>query len=106
MDEVFRRAGLLDRLQISLEISFVQAARRYVGRGLGIALMPIPFNAVEFPGVVVRPLDEIFPSEQVAILWRRGAKPRPQAQLFADFVRSRLETKATHKRRRGDVLVD
>jgi DNA-binding transcriptional LysR family regulator len=95
VDDVFRAAGLLDRLRVFLEVSFVQASRRYVSRGLGIALMPIPRNAVEFPGVVIRPLGEIFPPEQIAILWRRGAKPRPQARLFADFVRAQLGVGAT-----------
>jgi DNA-binding transcriptional LysR family regulator len=99
ISEVFERAGLLDRLRVSLEIGFIQASRRYVGRGLGIALMPLPLNAMEYPGVVIRPLDEPFPSEQVSILWRRGAKPRPQARLFADFVRGRVEAQLKKKTR-------
>jgi DNA-binding transcriptional LysR family regulator len=99
VDDVFRRAGLLERLRVFLEISFVQASRRYVSRGLGIALMPLPRDAVEFPGVVIRPLGDVFPSEQVAILWRRGAKPRPQARLFADFVQNRLQAGATRDAR-------
>lgn len=95
VDEVFRRAGLFDQLRVFLEVSFVQASRRYVSRGLGIALIPLPSDAVEFPGVCIRPLGDLIPAEQVVMLWRRGAQPRPQARLFADFVRKWLEAKAT-----------
>ncbi len=94
VNEVFRRAGVLDRLRISLEISFVLASRRYVSRGLWIALMPLPLDALDYPGVVVRPMDDVFPSEEVALVWRRGVRPRPQARLFAEYIRNRLEIAA------------
>lgn len=33
---------------------------------------------------------EWFPSQEIVILWRRGVSPRPQARLFADFLRQKF----------------
>lgn len=90
VEEVFRRADLLPRLQVLLEVNFNLAIRSYVSEGLGPALLPLPPPAFSFPGVCFRSVRELFPSQQVVILWRRGVSPRPQARLFADFLRSRF----------------
>jgi DNA-binding transcriptional LysR family regulator len=85
----FARAGLSDQLQISLEGSMAWGCRPYVLEGLGIGLYPQPRCCPTFPGVSVRPLDHLFPSEWLNIYWRRGATLRPQARMFVDFVTKR-----------------
>lgn len=99
LDEIFRMAGLADRTRIALEVSITLAARRYVSLGLGIALLPQPRDGLEFPGVVTRRLPEHFPAEEIVVLWRRGAKPRPQARLFVDFARKMLASSKHEKSR-------
>jgi DNA-binding transcriptional LysR family regulator len=90
LDEVFRQHGLLDRVQVVLEVNNSLAARRYVNLGLGVTILPEPSDGLAFPNLVVRPLGDLLPPEQVVVLWRRGATPRPQARLFIDFVRRHL----------------
>jgi DNA-binding transcriptional LysR family regulator len=91
IDDAFRVAGLLDQVRVVLEASMTLAARRYVGLGLGIALLPQPREGLALPRVVARPLTvELLPPEGIALVWRRGARPRPQARLFADFVKEWL----------------
>jgi DNA-binding transcriptional LysR family regulator len=90
VDAVFRDAGLLERQQVLLEVGVTHAARRYVSRGLGVALFPLPRDAMKYPGLEVRILDNLLPPEDVVLVWRRAGKLRPQAQLFIDFVRAHL----------------
>ncbi len=90
VDEVFRGAGLLESRQVLLEVSVTHAARRYASRGLGMALFPLPRDPLKYPRLDMRSLDDLLPSEDVALIWRRAGKLRPQAQLFMDFVRARL----------------
>jgi DNA-binding transcriptional LysR family regulator len=90
LDDVFRAAGLLSRVRVALEVSMTLAVRRFVSLGGGIAVLPLPTDAIAFPGVTMRPLVNLLPREQVVALWRRGSPPRPQARVFIDFVRERL----------------
>jgi DNA-binding transcriptional LysR family regulator len=90
LDDVFRTAGLLSQVQVALEVSMTLAVRRFVSLGGGIAVLPLPTDAIAFPGVTMRPLGNLLPREEVVALWRRGSPSRPQARLFIDFVRERL----------------
>ena len=90
LDEVFRRAGVLDKRKVVLEVSFTEAVRRYVSLGIGIGIMLLPRGKMEYGGVVIRPADHLFPPEHLVILWRRGATPRPQATDFAQLARAIL----------------
>jgi DNA-binding transcriptional LysR family regulator len=91
VDEVFRAAGLLDRMQVRMEVSIPLAARRYVSLGLGIAVYPKPPGGLAFPNLEVRRLENVLGFEEVAVFWRRGVTPTPQARLFAEYVRSQLQ---------------
>jgi DNA-binding transcriptional LysR family regulator len=93
VEDVFRRAGLLGQLRVLLEVNIGIAMRVYVQRGLGAGLLPLPIGAPEFPGVLCRPLEHLFPPQQVVILWRRGSTPRPQARSFADLAHRWLSPK-------------
>lgn len=86
VEEVFRRAGLLPRLQVRIETNLSLALRSYVSEGLGPALLPVPDDVFPLSGVCYRSVREWFPSQEIVILWRRGVSPRPQARLFADFL--------------------
>ncbi|OAI47320.1 hypothetical protein AYO44_09785 [Planctomycetaceae bacterium SCGC AG-212-F19] len=91
IDEAFRAAGLTEQVRVVLEAGITLAARRYVSLGLGIALLPQPREGLEFPRVVARPLDNpLLPPEPIVVVWRRGARPRPQARLFVDFIKNQL----------------
>ncbi len=94
IDELFLQAGVLGRMKVCLEVSVPLAARRYVSLGLGIALFPKPPGGVEFPNLLERSLEHLLPAEEIAILWRRGAKPRPQARLFADYAQTCVQEAA------------
>jgi len=86
----FLRAGLFDQLEIALEGSMAWGSYQYVVEGLGIGLYPQPRCCPVFPGICVRPLDHLFPSEWLSIYRRRGTTFRPQARMFVDFVTARL----------------
>jgi DNA-binding transcriptional LysR family regulator len=88
IEELFRAAGLLDEVRVVLEASTTLAARRYVSLGVGVALLAQPQARWEVPGVATRSLDRFLGSEEIVLVWRRGAKPQPQARLFADFLKS------------------
>jgi DNA-binding transcriptional LysR family regulator len=90
VEEVLANAGLLAKLRVALEVSITLAARRYVSLGLAAALLPEPHDGLTFSGMVTRPLGDLLPPEEIVVLWRRGATPRPQARLFADFARESL----------------
>lgn len=90
VDEAFRAAGLLERVRVAAEVNNALAARRLVGLGLGLTVLPRPAAGLDVPGTATRPLGDLFPPENVVGLWRRGATPRPVAREFADFVRRRF----------------
>ncbi len=90
VEEVLRVAGLLDRLQVLMEVTLTLAARRFVSLGLGAALLPLPQTGLAYPDVRVFHLDRLFPAETIAIVWRRGAILRPQARLFIDCLREQM----------------
>jgi DNA-binding transcriptional LysR family regulator len=85
VDEVFRAAGLLAPMHVSLEVSIPLAARRYVSLGLGIALVPRPRGGLDLPNLCSRPLGKWLAPEEIGVFWRRGTNPRPHARLFADY---------------------
>jgi DNA-binding transcriptional LysR family regulator len=88
IEDLFRATGLLDKVRVVLEASTTLAARRYVSLGVGIALLAQPQARWEVPGVITRSLDRFLGSEEIVLVWRRGAKPQPHARLFADFLKS------------------
>jgi DNA-binding transcriptional LysR family regulator len=90
LEEIYRQDGLIDRLKIVMEVTNSEITRRYVSRGLGIAIVPLLRNELAIAGLVTRPLPERFPGQPIAVLWRRGATPRPQAQQFVQLVRECL----------------
>jgi DNA-binding transcriptional LysR family regulator len=90
VEEVLRGAGLLDRLQVLLEVTLTLAARRLVSLGLGAALLPLPQISLGYPNIRVFHVDRLLPAETIAIVWRRGATLRPQARLFIDFLRDQM----------------
>lgn len=78
------------KLKVVLEIDSAQSACHYVGLGLGLAIIPIARGGLRFPNTCAHPLGHLFPPDQLVALWRRGAKPQPQARLFIDFARQYL----------------
>jgi DNA-binding transcriptional LysR family regulator len=84
VDDVFRRAGLLERVQYVVEASLTPALLRWAERGLGVALYPE--IAGERPeGVVVRSAEHLFPSEELVAVRRRGAV-RPEVRAFEQLL--------------------
>jgi DNA-binding transcriptional LysR family regulator len=92
VETVLRRAGVLDKLQLVFEIDNSMAASRLVSLGLGMTVTPYGAHGLDFPNLCIRSLGRLFPDERLVALWRRGAKPRPQARLFIDFARQFLAT--------------
>jgi DNA-binding transcriptional LysR family regulator len=90
VDDVLRAAGLLDRLRILLENNITLATLRFVSFGLGPALLPLPRNVASLPGIKVHLVEGLFPPEQLTIVRRRGATPRPQARLFTELLTKEL----------------
>jgi DNA-binding transcriptional LysR family regulator len=84
-DEVFREAGLLDQMQISVEVSLIQAIEEFVRRKVGVGLSPLVPGWRPGPGVVVLPAAHLFPADELVLLRRRG-KPRSQAQLLEELL--------------------
>lgn len=84
-DDVFREAGLWERLQISVEISLIQAIEEYVRRKIGVGLTPLVSGWKPGPGVVALPAGHLFPADELFLVRRRGT-PRPQAQLLEELL--------------------
>lgn len=97
VDEQFRRAELLDRVRVAAEVNNALAARRFVGLGLGITILPRPAKGLTIPGVEARPLGNLFPPEHVVLLWRKGATPKPSARQFADRAKEILAMTASNR---------
>lgn len=87
VDEVFRRAGLLDRLEVVVEVSLTRALQGYVHEGLGVAVYPGTAEGVGYPDVSIRPADHLFPPEEVVSV-RAAGLPRPEVQLLEQLLRS------------------
>lgn len=84
-DDAFRVAGLLDRLQVSVEVGLIQAIEEFVHRGLGVGLTPLVADWTPRKGVVKLPADHLFPPDHLFII-RRIGKPRPQAQILVEML--------------------
>jgi DNA-binding transcriptional LysR family regulator len=84
-DDVFRVAGLLDRVQVAVEVSLIQAIEELVRRKVGVGLTPLVSEWRPGPGVVRLPAGHLFPPDVLFLLRRRG-KPRPQAQLLLELL--------------------
>lgn len=84
-DDVFRVAGLLDRVQVSVEVSLIQAIEEFVRRKVGVGLTPLVAEWKPGPGVVKIPVGHLFPADHLYLLRRRG-KPRPQAQILEELL--------------------
>lgn len=84
-DEAFRIAGLLDRLQVSIEVSLIQAIEEFVHRRLGVGLTPMVADWPPRKGLVRLPADHLFPPDHLYIIRRKG-KTRPQAQVLEDML--------------------
>jgi DNA-binding transcriptional LysR family regulator len=91
VDDVFRSAGLLDRVQVRLEVSIPLAARRYVSLGLGMAVFPKPPGGLVLPDLGTRSLADLLGFEEIAVFRRRGATLTQQARLFTEYARSQLQ---------------
>lgn len=87
---VLSRAGVLDRLRLALRIDNSMTACRYVALGLGITVTPYYPRGLEGASLYTRPLDRLFPPDHLVVWWRRGAPPRPPAQLFIEFIRRQM----------------
>jgi DNA-binding transcriptional LysR family regulator len=92
LDEVFRSTNLSEQLQIVLEVSLTQAIRRWVAEGLGVGIFPRTEDGIEFPGVVLRSAEHLFPAESVVLLRRRGVA-RPEVALFEDLLAEQDKTR-------------
>jgi len=84
-DEAFRIAGLLDRLQVSIEVSLIQAIEEFVHRRLGVGLTPMVADWAPRKGLVRLPADHLFPPDHLYIIRRKG-KARPQAQILEEML--------------------
>jgi DNA-binding transcriptional LysR family regulator len=87
LEATLRRIAWDAPLVAAMEVNNVLAARRYVGLGLGISILPVPKNAIEFPGCGIRTLDEFIEKDRIIALWRRGAEPGIAARQFCDLAR-------------------
>lgn len=84
-DEVFRRAGLLDQMQISVEVSLIQAIEEFVRRKIGVGMSPLVADWKPGAGVTALAASHLFPADELFLLRRRG-KPRPQALLLEELI--------------------
>ena len=98
VDEEFRRAGLGDRVRVAAEVTNVLAARRFVGLGMGVTILPRPARGIALPGVGARLIDNLFAPEHVVLLWRTGATPKPSAREYADLIKTRLAGRSPTRR--------
>jgi DNA-binding transcriptional LysR family regulator len=84
-DEAFRAAGLWDQMQVSVEVSLIEAIEELVRRKVGVGLSPLVAGWKPGPGVVILPAAHLFPPDELVLLRRRG-KPRPQALMLEELL--------------------
>jgi DNA-binding transcriptional LysR family regulator len=89
-DEVFRTAGLWERMHVSVEVSLIQAVEELVRRKVGVGLSPLVDKWRPGPGVTILPAAHLFPPDGLVLLRRRG-NPRPQAQLLEELLLRSLD---------------
>jgi DNA-binding transcriptional LysR family regulator len=89
-EESLRAAGLLPQLHILMEADNNFVIRRCVGRGLGLGIVNLPLDPMEFADTCTRSPEWLGAGEQIELVWRRGSAPRPQARAFAQFVREHV----------------
>ena len=81
------QAGVLDQLQVSVRIDDSMTACHLAALGLGLTVSPYrPYLPADAPARV-RPINDLFPTDHLVALWRRGVSLRPTARRFLDFVR-------------------
>jgi DNA-binding transcriptional LysR family regulator len=81
------RAGVLDRLDLAVRVDDSMTACHLASLGLGLTVTPYKPLSLSSADVCIRPLDELFPTDHLVAMWRRGAPPRAAARVFLDFVR-------------------
>jgi DNA-binding transcriptional LysR family regulator len=72
-------------MNVTIELGLTQSLQRCVLEGLGTALFPRTNDELVYPGVLLKPVDHLFPPEHVLILSLHGS--RPEAKLFEDLLR-------------------
>ncbi len=84
-DEVFRAAGLWDRMCVAVEVSLFQAIAELVRRGVGVGLSPLVRAWQSGPGLRLLPAGHLFPPDELVLVRGRG-KPRPQVLLLEELL--------------------
>jgi DNA-binding transcriptional LysR family regulator len=90
-DDVFRTAGLLDRVRVAVEVSLFQAIEEFARRKVGVGLTPLVADWKPGAGVVRLSAEHLFPPDHLFLIHRRG-KLRPQAQLLKDLLLKSTES--------------
>ena len=90
VDEVFAKAGLLQKLRIACETSTKDLQMQYVQMGLGLAIAPIspryraksraPYGDIR--GLAFRDVSSLFGDEQIVVFRRRHRYESPQQYEF------------------------
>jgi DNA-binding transcriptional LysR family regulator len=90
----FERAGVLERMQVVVETSYLETMEQCVSLGLGLGVGTFPRGRRPTVRVCLGLLAAM-PSLPLVLLWKKGRLLTPQAALFIELVKQSL------KRRRG-----
>jgi DNA-binding transcriptional LysR family regulator len=88
------RCGLLEHLQVVMNVDNSMLACRYVALGLGITATPYVPTDSDGGRLHLRPLAHHFRPDHLMAWWRRGDAVRSDVQTFVRFLRQRLTRRA------------
>ncbi len=96
VDQTFKRAGLLEKLNVALSTTRVPLIMRYVALNFGVALLAPGTHAPFKPkrgemALVSRDVSHLFGYEEVVLLRRKGAPKLPHVDAFCKMVAITME---------------
>ena len=96
VDQTFKRAGLLEKLDVALSATRVPLIMRYVALKFGVALLAPGTHAPFKPNrgemaLVSRDVSHLFGYEEVVLLRRKGAPKLPHVDAFCEMVATTME---------------
>lgn len=96
VDQTFKRAGLLEKLDVALSATRVPLIMRYVALNFGVALLAPGSHAPFKPNrgelaLVSRDVTHLFGYEEVVLLRRKGALKLPHVDAFCQMIATTME---------------
>jgi DNA-binding transcriptional LysR family regulator len=98
LERVFLKAGLHDRMNVTMTASTLPLIMSYVGMNFGVSLITaastfkLPASRQGQPRLILRNIQDLFGHEQVVLLQRKGRYELPHVKAFRELVEENFLT--------------